>query len=420
MIFCMSSSIVYGEDNIKIDSIVIKQAPWHIETPAAVTCIGFENDISYKEYHISDSIIISDIVRELNCLRESKAKSLDVRCKIYFFSHGEIIWSACMDARRVLFDGALYTVSTLLKNTIDGITSKYNPKESSNKVYPIKRDIPFPNGRDSLYSYLSSELEDICKIIERPIKLGVNCLIDNHGNTVKVIIKNKDDSTSINEDNDIIARLSDVFINDIKWIPNKERFPFEAVSIPMSFIPERDSNEVLCSDTIYSMAEKDIAEDKSGVEYIWSLGKDAIPYLIDSIGSKRYTVIDFYCPIDSNLGNYYYPAGWKYVYLIDFILTKTSIDNLFDIKKLDSSEWGYSFDGWRGILSPYLINGCYDLLRVTPDPDSIVKVNTDDMTIIQKVYAEWWQKNKDKSLTEMRREWKNNPHILTNYGFAWR
>lgn len=240
MIFCMSSSIVYGEDNIKIDSIVIKQAPWHIETPAAVTCIGFENDISYKEYHISDSIIISDIVRELNCLRESKAKSLDVRCKIYFFSHGEIIWSACMDARRVLFDGALYTVSPLLKNTIDGITSKYNPKESSNKVYPIKRDIPFPNGRDSLYSYLSSKLEYVCKIIDRPIKLWVKCLIDNHGNTVKVIIKNKDDTTSINEDNDIIARLSDFFINDVKWIPNKERFPFEAVSIPISFLPEKD------------------------------------------------------------------------------------------------------------------------------------------------------------------------------------
>lgn len=240
MIFCMSSSIVYGEDNIKIDSIVIKQAPWHIETPAAVTCIGFENDISYKEYHISDSIIISDIVRELNCLRESKAKSLDVRCKIYFFSHGEIIWSACMDARRVLFDGALYTVSPLLKNTIDGITSKYNPKESSNKVYPIKRDIPFPNGRDSLYSYLSSELEYVCKIIERPIKLEVNCQIDIHGNTLKVIIKNKDDATSINEYDDLIFSLSNIFMNEIKWIPNIERFPSEAVSIPISFLPEKD------------------------------------------------------------------------------------------------------------------------------------------------------------------------------------
>lgn len=227
---------VYSVNHIKVDSIVVKQAPWHIMTPADVTCLSFENDISYKEYHISDSIVISDIVREFSCLKESHAKSLDVRCKIYFYSHGEAYMSACMDPYHVLYGGFLYFMSPSLKSKIDCLIKNSTPREPMNKGVYAKRDIPFPNGRDSLYSYLLSESDELIKRIEKTVALTVNCQIDNHGNTIKVIIRNRDHTIPGDDVKELVVKLTEIFMNDIKWIPDKERFPFEVVSIPLRFM----------------------------------------------------------------------------------------------------------------------------------------------------------------------------------------
>ena len=231
---------VYSENHIKIDSVVIKKAPWHILTPADVTCINFEDDISYKEYRISDSIVISDIVRELSCLKESQGNLLDVRCKIYFYSHGKAYMSACIGPSRVLYDGALYLLSPSLKNKIDSLIKNSTSRKPMNKGGYAKREIPFPNGLDSLCSYLQTKSDELIKKIEKTVALTVKCQIDNHGNTIKVTIRNRDRTTPGDDMKELVTKLTEVFMNDIKWIPNKERFPYEVVSIPIRFMVEGD------------------------------------------------------------------------------------------------------------------------------------------------------------------------------------
>lgn len=218
-----------------IDSVVILQAPWHIITPADISCSNFEYDMSYKEYHISDSTTIFDIVRELSCLKAAKVKSLDVRCKINFYSYGKVCVSACMDSRHVLYDGTLYEKSQSFIGLIDWVEKINKPKEPASRCRHSKRDIPFPNGRDSLYSYLSMKLEGVLNAITEPMIMIVDCQIDKSGNTMNVIIRNEKNMKLSDNSIKIISKIRALFMKEIKWIPDKERFPFDVVTIPLSF-----------------------------------------------------------------------------------------------------------------------------------------------------------------------------------------
>lgn len=231
----IASSRIYGVENIKIDSIVIKIAPWHITTPSNISCSNFEHDISYKECHISNNRIISKVVKELSSLEISKGKSLDVRCKICFYSQGDILTSACIGSSNVLYEGVLYKTSPSLKKTIDKIMLKAKLTSPIRMSSFAKRDIPYPNGRDSLYKYLSSTLKGYVDTLEKPIKLIVNCQIDSKGNTTKVTIKDIDNTKLNIGYTELVSKLKEIFMDNIKWTPNKERFPFDIVTIPMSF-----------------------------------------------------------------------------------------------------------------------------------------------------------------------------------------
>lgn len=236
MYFFIASNAYTEENTNKIDSIVIKQAPWHIETPVAVTCHNFENDVSFMEYHVTDSTIISALIRELSCLKKSNTKSLDVRCKIYFYSSGDICKSACIDPADVLYDSELYKLSPTLKNTIDSITNISKRGKLITTTKMDNRDIPFPNGSDSLYQCLLSQSEELYEYIDKPIVLVVICQIDSQGNTMNTKIKDKDNNPINNKTKELFDKISDIFVNKIKWIPNKERYPYETVMIPISFV----------------------------------------------------------------------------------------------------------------------------------------------------------------------------------------
>ena len=218
-----------------IDSVVIRQVPWHITTSSSVTCYDFEKDFSYMEYHILDSFLISDLVRKISVLKRSNSKSLDVRCKMYFYSSGKIYKSVCIDAAHVLYNGELYLLSPSLKKTIDRIT-KYKRGRRVKMNILRDLDIPFPCGRDSLNRYLLSQSEDLYKYIDKPITLVVICQINSQGETLNVKIKNKDSSPINDETKRLFEKIIDIFINDVKWIPNIERFPYETVSIPVKFL----------------------------------------------------------------------------------------------------------------------------------------------------------------------------------------
>jgi len=86
-----------------------------------------------------------------------------------------------------------------------------------------------------LYNYLASALEDVVDTIERPVKLMVICQIDGKGNTTKVTIKEKKGIVLNSGYLELFSRLKEIFMKDIKWTPDKERYPFDVVTIPMFF-----------------------------------------------------------------------------------------------------------------------------------------------------------------------------------------
>ena len=48
------------------------------------------------------------------------------------------------------------------------------------------------------------------------------------------------------------------------------------------------------------------------------------------------------------------------------------------------------------------------------------RLTLEDMVIVKGIYQEWWEKNKDKSLSDMRKEWKETNGILSNSNYIWR
>ena len=145
-----------------------------------------------------------------------------------------------MDSYQVLYDGALYFMSPSLKKKIDSLIKNSTSRKPLNKGVHAKREFPFPNGRDSLYSYLQTRSDEFIKKIEKTVALTVHCQIDSHGNTIKVTIRNRDRTTPGDDMKELVTKLTEVFMNDIKWIPNKERFPYEVVSIPIRLMVESD------------------------------------------------------------------------------------------------------------------------------------------------------------------------------------
>ena len=227
------SSITYAQTTDRIDSIIVKQIPWNLLMPADVNCQEFENTMSHYEYCINDSNAICDIINELRKLERSKRRSMDVRCKICFYAKGVVSKSACIDHQNILYDGELYRLSKSLKNKIDCIKTYAISKRQRNAEFIEDKDLPFPNGRDSLNRYLQLRSDHFYAHIDKPVSLTVTCKIDSKGNTINVNIRNNDDSP---ENKQIKEILLNIFTNEIKWLPNKERFPYEIVSIPIRFV----------------------------------------------------------------------------------------------------------------------------------------------------------------------------------------
>lgn len=118
-------------------------------------------------------------------------------------------------------------------------------------------------------------------------------------------------------------------------------------------------------------------------------GKKAIPYLIERIDTGEYRTIfnkDLH-KSTVDIDSIAWPVGVKAIYMIELILQNSSNDILYK-----------NFSLSRKIECKH-----------TSGP----KLNLDDMTYLKELYRDWWEKNKDKSMVNLKESY-SRAEILDN------
>lgn len=224
----------------KIDSVVIKKVSWNLMTDINISCQYFEEDTDCRVYCLKNRSIIDSICGEVEKLEPCKGNVLNVRCKLYFYSADSLQFTLCVDPARCLKFGYLYKTSSHLIEIIDCCTDSILPLMDQTEV-KNRTKIPYLGGRDSLNKFLLAQKDMILKYVSNDLSLLVLCKIDKDGNTKEVKIKN-DSGLSCILSKELEDFLRQIFMNEIKWIPNIERFPYELVFIPIKFKRQRVIN----------------------------------------------------------------------------------------------------------------------------------------------------------------------------------
>lgn len=132
--------------------------------------------------------------------------------------------------------------------------------------------------------------------------------------------------------------------------------------------------------------------------YFKSTGKEAIPYLVNVIDQNEKGYIGFAGDSTSStiLGLNYNYCGMRAAFMIEYILSPETVNpkNVFNI-------------------------GAIVKLNSKNEP-LISLVTIQDMKEIKKIFREWWEKNKSRTLQELQAEWNKGISPLSNSNYTWK
>lgn len=152
------------------------------------------------------------------------------------------------------------------------------------------------------------------------------------------------------------------------------------------------------------------------LDFSLEMGKDIIPILIEHIDDdmKRH-FIEFEDYYDRPSPHYFYNyIGIKYAYLIEFMM-KAETMKYKSMSELPERETWSNPGKFVKIFKEGILFKKDDSGEIIED-----RLTLEDMVIVKGIYQEWWEKNKDKSLSDMRKEWKETNGILSNSNYIWR
>jgi hypothetical protein len=135
-----------------------------------------------------------------------------------------------------------------------------------------------------------------------------------------------------------------------------------------------------------------------------SLGKEAIPLLIQSLDDKKpFPAIELVNPMWSNLppevlGRTF--SGVANAYAIELILGKDKLEG-------DQEDARFLIDSRECVY-------VYGLLKRN---DSVLK--SQDLVSLKRRYQVWWNDHKQLPLVELRKQWTDNNRPLTGSDFRW-
>ncbi len=140
---------------------------------------------------------------------------------------------------------------------------------------------------------------------------------------------------------------------------------------------------------------------------IHQMGKQAIPELIAEISTlqKAKVPYDLRNPWDSHfeIDNEFESYGFLYAYIVELILGK---------EKIEAIDWqGMSrflgmpqnFVYWAGMIKD----------------ETGKRARGKNLIEIQRIYKDWWLRNKYKSLKQLRAEWQKGIRPLSGSKFKW-
>ena len=140
------------------------------------------------------------------------------------------------------------------------------------------------------------------------------------------------------------------------------------------------------------------------ISCLHSQGKESIPSLIQEISScGEKTFFALANPKNSQFGGFYECYGFYCAYLIELILGKETldeVDNLYQYHGL-GAQGNYVF--WDGLLVD----------------ENEKMADKSDLGEIQTIYGSWWEKNKHKSLKQLREDWRNGRGPLAGSRYRW-
>jgi hypothetical protein len=127
--------------------------------------------------------------------------------------------------------------------------------------------------------------------------------------------------------------------------------------------------------------------------------------LIANISNSKKVSVFLGNPLSSSGSGSRSPVGVLSAYIVELILGR---------ERLKSKNHDYNL----GVLGEYSENYVYwDGIIVT---DKKERIKDDDLPEVQKVYQEWWEKNKNESICVLQENWKKGIRILDNKVYRWK
>lgn len=210
-----SLSAIAVEPHQKIDSVVIKIAPWDIITDIAIESSNFETSIDYQVYTEQNPSMICKLINELNHLNKSMRHSEDMRCKIIFYYSGEIIESNYIGKKTTKIGFDYYYTSPSLIAIIDSIVN--------NSATPPRKE--FIEAWDAtpmlkkIYRYLACQSERLYKGIEitEDLEFTVFCNVGEDGKTTDVHFSKNKQGKDKQIPAHVISVLQEILYKEVKW-----------------------------------------------------------------------------------------------------------------------------------------------------------------------------------------------------------
>jgi hypothetical protein len=163
---------------------------------------------------------------------------------------------------------------------------------------------------------------------------------------------------------------------------------------------------------IKKMLNGTIENKKMAIFEIFNNGKKAIPLLINEIKNSKIIWNPLGNPLNSIASDDHLKicSGAIAAYTIELILAKDLIEReKFFKNKLRLLDSGTDH-AYYVYFNGFIVN----------DKDECVSRNRNEMTKVQKIYENWWKNNKDKTLGELRGDWKNRKRPLSGSIYYWK
>lgn len=231
-------SLTSNAKTIDADSLIIRFMSWNMEgTPHTITCSGFEYDVPFKEFTITDKLKIESLSIAINSSPRINDAQFSVGCKLLFVKNDKVVEVVCMDGKHSLQNGKMYLSSTEAIKIIDGIIESM--PENSNIFYykPGRYGDEYIYGRESLYQCLNFYMDKLK--LKNQVIITTHIKAKKNGKTTKIMDMNVYSKDMTYEDKSRIGKeMKRVLMNKIKWKKDPNRMENDFITINYKYIPQ--------------------------------------------------------------------------------------------------------------------------------------------------------------------------------------